>query len=163
MGLITFLFILVLKSYQIVNMDIFTMVHNYREKKLQPHNRNLLKLVLLNHLEFAFFYHVHYQVFSFLYYVKLEPCLAIEKTNNVTMLFDSSYYMIFGESGQFLRYVFFTYILFFVIHCLGTIFYMVHPIQNSQVFYNPLHIVFRLISYIVGVWVVSRIGAFLVY
>jgi hypothetical protein len=109
-------------------MDIFTMIHNFREKRLAPHNAHLLKLVILNHLEFAFFYHVHYQVFSFLYYVRLEPCLALEKTNGIQMLFDSTLYMVFGETGNFLRYVFFTYILFFVIHALGTIFYMVHPI-----------------------------------
>jgi hypothetical protein len=59
-GILTMIIILILKSFQICKIDFFSLINNFNDKTKRPHNKYLLILMIVNHLEFAFLYYVHY-------------------------------------------------------------------------------------------------------
>lgn len=152
------LFILLLKVFQTIKLDTYAVMTTLQSEQLGAKRKYLIPLSVLNHLEFCFMYYCHYQIFSFFYYSVMRPCFGITKYNGVPVVFEVTQLIFTGQNNVFLRHIFFTLILFFFIHTVGTIFFLLSPMANCRFFLNPVHIVFRLLSYVFGVWLICRIG-----
>lgn len=162
LGILSMILIIFLKLFQVIKLDMFTIHANSKEQLIGPSRKYLIPLAIVNHLELSFTYYCHYQIFSFFYYALTNPCIGVKKLGNTPMLFESTKIIFTGQSAHFVTHIFCTVILFFFVHTIQTIYFMVNPVSNCKIFFNPFHIIFRFFSYLFGVWVVCRIGAFLV-
>ncbi len=93
--------IIVLRCVHVVRVDALTLIRNSWEPTLNPYNRFLPHLSVFSSLELSFLYYFHFQIFSFFYYVNLDPCLGMKNigTSSVLPIFDSTRYFFNGENN----------------------------------------------------------------
>lgn len=150
------------RCLQATKVDFITIMKNSNIRGLAPHNRYFLPLLILSHFEMAFVYHVHYQIFNFYYHAIRNPCLGMVTSDGKPIIFDTTIYLLTGETGKFIQYAFFTFGFFFILHFIGVIFFSLFPVRNAQIFTTPIHVILRFISFFLGVIIICRIGALLV-